>query len=117
MSLFVKKELVFRIKFPLNMDGARILLALEESDAERKIISMHSKGHRGHIYLWTLFNCDFYALGSFRICHDVVIKCPVCTQNKPRKKLRYDRLNLAAGQMLSYAIDFKGPIACNGKKN
>ena len=89
---------------------------VEESDAERKIISMHSKGHRGHIYLWTLFNCDIYALGSFSICHDVVMKCQVCAQNKPRRKLRYDRLNLAAGQILSYAIDFKGPIACNGKK-
>ena len=115
-SLMVIENLVFRIKFPKKGESHQFCLVLENCDAERKLVSLHSKNHRGHIYLWTVFCKDFYTPNSFRLAYDVTSRCPNCSQMKIKKKNKCERQNLTSSSMNSWAIDHKGPLMVGNSK-
>ena len=50
-SLVVIDGLLFRAIFPTEGQTHQFCLVLENADAERRMVSLHSKEHRGHIYL------------------------------------------------------------------
>ena len=89
---------------------------MENGDAERRMVSLHAKEHRGHIYLYALFSQDFYTPGALRLAYDVTSRCPNCAQMKQRKRVRCSRPNLTAGHMNSWAVDMKGPIMVGSSK-
>ena len=115
-SLFVMDQLVFRARFPKKGESHHFCLVMENNDAERRLVSLHSKNHRGHIYDWTVFCRDFYTPNSFRLAYDVVSRCPNCAQMKSRKKNKCQRNNLTCSSMNSWAIDFKGPLLIGNSK-
>ena len=81
-SLFLKGNLLFRCRFPQKGEKHSFLLCLEKSDGERRLVSLHAREHRGHLYTWALFNRDYYTPGSFQLAYDVVSRCPTCSQMK-----------------------------------
>ena len=115
-SLVVIDGLLFRAKFPVRGEPHKFCLVLENGDAERRLVSLHAKEHRGHIYLYTLFSKDFYTPGALRLAYDVTSRCPNCAQMKQRKRVKCSRPNLTASHLNSWAIDMKGPILVGSSK-
>ena len=115
-SLFLTQGLLFRMRFPKKNEQHRFLLVLEQSDAEKRMITMHSKEHRGHLYLWALFNRDYYTLGAHKMAYDVVSRCPQCAVMKTRRRNQSEESNLSSKSMNTWAVDHKGPIAVGNNK-
>ena len=115
-SLVTIDGLLFRVKFPVRGEKHQFCLVLEKGDAERRLISLHSKEHRGHIYLYALFSRDFYTPSALRLAYEVVSRCPSCSQMKQRKRIKCGRPNLTAGHLNRWAIDMKGPIMVGTSK-
>ena len=115
-SLMIIKNLLFRFRFPNKGEGHQICLVMEASDAERKMVSIHSKQHRGHLFLFTVFSRDYYTPQAFKLAYEVVSRCPICAQMKARKKSKSQRMNLTTGELNKWAADIKGPIAVGTSK-
>ena len=115
-SLFIMHDLVFRAKFPKKGESHHFCVVLENSDAERRLVSLHSKEHRGHLYLYTIFSKDFYTPSGFRLAYDVTSRCPNCCQMKSKKKTKCQRNNLTCSSLNTWAVDMKGPCMVGNTK-
>ena len=80
------------------------------------MINLHSKEHRGHLYLYTFFCKDFYAPNAFKVAYNVTARCPNCGQMKQKKKNKCQGANLTVGNLSSWAIDLKGPVQIGNQK-
>ena len=116
-ALFVIDDLLFRAKFLMKGENHQFCLVLENSDAERKMISLHSIEHRGHIYLYALFCRDYYTPNSLQMAYDVTSRCPSCVQMKAKKQTDCSCPNLSSEFMNRWAIDMKGPILIGSTKH
>ena len=116
-ALVIIDDLLFRAKFPMKGENHRFCLVLEYGDAERKMITLHSVEHRGHIYLYTLFCRDYYTPNALQLAYEVTSRCPNCAQMKAKKRVNCSRPNLSSELMNRWAIDMKGPILIGSSKH
>ena len=115
-SLVMIDGLVFKAKMPVKGESHQFCLVLENSDAERRMASLHAKQHRAHVYLYTLFCKDFWTPSAFRLAYNVTSRCPNCAQMKARKKNKCALPNLTSDLMNKWAVDYKGPIMHGNSK-